>query len=205
MDGLIENPENVSYTITLPDDDSFIDKVLVFKDISAAGDPTGNVIWSFDTSIKYDWQDSLSSTDFNTLSPSLHRMLYLAFIKVGANYQWVAISPNTTYSIERTEISDDDMLNSWINVYQVSYIKEGKKVSLEGAVTGGDGGDSMFQLPVGYRPTSDRSFVTVVDGSPWATVINVTSGGLIQLNVPGSTGIPINDNIFLDGIFFYTE
>ena len=200
LDGSVTNVD-VTYTIELPTSEDFIDKFLIFKDISSEGDPTGVVNWEFDTQIKYDWVNNTSTTSFKTLSNSLHKVLYLTFVKVGVNYQWIVVSPNSPV-IERTDVDDGDLSNNWVNNIQFSYVRQGDIISLEGSVTGGNGGTNLFTLPLGYRPTKICSFITAVDGTPWLAIVNISTAGVINISVPGSSGIPITDNVFLDGISF---
>ena len=202
LDGDIADVD-VSYTLTLPQTDEFKDKVLIVKDISSFGDPSGEVSWEFNNSITYDWQDSLSSTTFSVLADTKHRTLYLAFIKTGLSYEWVVLS-NANKDIIRTEIPDTDMVNSWVTTYTVSRIKNGKQISLEGAVTGGTDCDVAFTLPLGYRPVIDTTFVCAVDGSPWVALVSITTSGAVTISVPGGCAAPVSDNVSLDGISFYT-
>lgn len=144
---IAEDPENITYTITLPtgqDAVPFIDKILIFKDISLQQTPSGSVLWEFSEEIKYDWENDLSTDSYETLSYSLHKVLWLTFIKhPDGNYKWTPISTNdTSFDIEERvdqleidvsgltvivnnlealgppeyiEVEDGDMSNNWIN------------------------------------------------------------------------------------------
>lgn len=203
LDGDVEDVD-VDYSLILPQTDEFKDKVLIVKDISSYGDPSGVVTWTFNNAITYDWQDNLSTTDFATLADTKHRVLYLAFIKTGLSYEWVVLS-NATKDIIRTEIPDGDMVNSWVTSITVSRIKNGKHISLEGSVTGGTDCDTAFTLPEGYRPMINTTFICAVDGSPWLALVSITTSGAVTISVPGGCAAPVTDNVFLDGISFYTE
>lgn len=114
LDGeLSDLAENVTYTITLPDTSNgdatnFINKTLIFKDISQQNDPSGSVLWEFDQSIKYDWENNLSTQSYETLSFSLHKVLWLTFVKHPDNtYKWTPISPNAIdYTTELDDLQD---------------------------------------------------------------------------------------------------
>lgn len=194
--------------VTLPSsDESFVDKVLVIKDISTSENVSGEV-WTFDQSILYDFRDNLSSTSFNTLANSLHRVLYLAYIKLdGVNYSWVAISPNTDLKVIRLSVEDLGFLNNWEALGTVSVAKHGNRVQLEGTITAGDAAENAFRLPVGFRPIQDLSFVCFLDGSPYFAIVYVLSAGYVQVQVPGvvSPNDPIIDNVYLDPITFFTQ
>ena len=194
--------------ITLPsNDEDFINKVLIIKDISTSENVTGDV-WNFDSSVLYDFRDSLSTTSFNILANSLHRVLYLTYIQLdGINYSWVAISPNTDLKVIRLEIEDLGFLNNWEALGTVSAAKHHNRVQLEGTVTAGDSSENAFRLPLGFRPNQNMAFNCFLDGSPYFAVVYVLSSGYIQIQVPGivSPGDPITDNVYLDSITFYTQ
>lgn len=195
--------------ITLPsNDEAFINKVLVIKDISTSENISGEV-WNFDSSVLYDFRDNLSTTSFNTLANSLHRVLYLAYIQLdGINYSWVAISPNTDLKVIRLTSSQLTFTNGWTDSFDNLVVaKHGNRVQLEGTITAGDAAENAFRLPTGFRPTQDMVFIVFYDASPWFAVVNVLSTGHVQPQVPGtvSPGNPVNDNIYLHPITFFTQ
>lgn len=199
---------NVAYTIVLPEDAAFIGKTLIFKDISqlTSGDPGGRIVWSFDTSVQYKWNVSTSSTSFDTLISwdySLHRTLYLTYVKIGINYQWIVINeahPDTIKEI----VSDSDMVNSFVTggAGDVRYCKQGNLVTLEGYLTDGISGNTAFTLPTSFRPPVSANFLCQYDDLDFIALVNITSAGLVQVSIPGQSGNPITGNVSLWGINF---
>lgn len=82
------------YTITLPNTTYWIDKQLIFKDITApyAGK---TVVWQFDTDIQYGWVTTQVTDQYLGLisSPDAqHKRLSLRFIKTTpTSYQWIVV------------------------------------------------------------------------------------------------------------------
>lgn len=202
---------NVSYTIILPESESFIGKTLIIKDISelTSGTPGGRVVWSFDTSVQYKWTTDTSSTLFDTLISwdySLHRTLYLTYVKIGINYQWIVINdahPDTV----KTIVSDDDMANGFVTggSGSVKYCKQGNLVTLEGYLTEGESGTTAFTLPVSFRPSTTASFLCQYDDLDFIGLVNILSSGLVQISIPGESGNPLTGNLSLWGINFLID
>ena len=203
---------NNTYTIILPEDEAFIGKTLIFKDISekTSGTPGGRIIWNFDTSIQYRWDTSTSSTSFETLTSvdwNLHRVLYLTYLKIGINYQWVVINDHIK-DVTKTEITDGEMSNSWETASgsgAVKVCKHGNHITLEGVVTAGESGTTAFTLPVGHRPGQFASFLCQYDDTPYLAWVNITTGGAVQISVPGESGNFLPNNVSLWGINFFID
>lgn len=224
LDGVVsDTPEDIEYTITLPNTKSFANKLLIIKDISGIADPSGSVNWNFDESIEYDFEQSVSTISFETLSFSLHKVLWLAFIKQGPSYKWTCISPNAIdftsdivnlqeqisilqadvtilqvqTTTEYTEYEDVDLQNDWLN--QGSSVarayKKGDEVKLSGLLRDGKNGTIVFTLPSGYEPDRLIQFPSLYnDGG--GTQIPTT----ITITTSGDVyitvdGISINTNI----------
>lgn len=197
---------NVPYTIILPETAAFIGKTLIFKDISerTSGDPGGRVIWSFDVNVQYKWDTSTSSTLYDTLISwdySLHRTLYLTYVKIGINYQWIVINeahPDTV----KTVITDDEMSNGFTTggAGNVRYCKQGNLVTLEGYLTDGTAGTSVFTLPTSFRPAVAATFLCAYDTLDFICIVDISSAGLLTVSIPGESGNPVAGNISLWGI-----
>ena len=203
---------NNTYTIILPADDTdFIGKTLIFKDISTktSGDPGGRIIWNFNTSVQYRWDTSTSTTSFETLTNRLysnHKTLVLTYVKIGINYQWIVIS-DTIPDVTKTEITDGEMSNGWETTGgsgAVKVCKLGKEIKLEGVITGGTHGSTAFTLPAGSRPGQFALFFQQMDGTPYYALVNITTGGAVQISMPGGSS-PATDNISLWGINFFID
>lgn len=228
-DTTVNSGDTVSYTITLPEDEAFIGKIIRIKNISSLDQFGEEMQWDFDQSIKYDWEDNLSTTSFKILSGSLHKMLWLTYVKTADNvYSWIAISPNTE-DIEaiqndiidiqnqleilecsaQTEIVyvSGDMVNNYMP-YTGSTVIASKlcnHIQMRGAVSAGDNLSTVLTLPVGWRPGQDETFIGAYDESPWQANINVLSGGLVQVSVPGLGAVPLTGGVSLTCISFYLD
>ena len=197
---------NVPYTIILPETAAFIGKTLIFKDISTktSGTPGGRIVWSFDVSIQYKWDTSTSSTLYDTLISwdySLHRTLYLTYVKIGINYQWIVINeahPDTL----KTIITDEEMDNGFTTggTGDVRYCKQGNLVTLEGYLTDGESGTNAFTIPTSFRPAVGANFLCQYDDLDFIALVNITSAGVVQVSIPGQSGIPLSGNVSLWGI-----
>lgn len=221
--------DTVSYTITLPEDEAFIGKLIRIKNISSLDQFGNEMQWNFDQSIKYDWEDNLSSTSFKVLAGSLHKMLWLTYVKTADNvYSWIAISPNT----EDIEAIQDDitdiqnqltilecsaqtevvfsgvtMVNNYLP-YTGSTVIASKlcnHIQLRGQVSAGDNLSTAFTLPVGWRPGQDETFVCAYDESPWQANINVLTSGTVQISVPGIGAIPLSGGVSLTCVSYYLD
>lgn len=205
LDGDIPTADDYNYVITLPDSEYFYNKVLIIKDISEGGSPTGEVFWDFNESITYDYKLGLDSTSFKTLANSQDKTLILTFIKVGVNYEWVVLSSGTNHRIEVNELEDSDLSNSWVNqsTFTFRYIKEGKKVTLDGVLVSGTSAN-VVTLPAGYRPVQNMVFIVAYTATPWFAIVNVLTSGLVQISIPG-VALPTSDDVHIQNISFYTE
>lgn len=77
-------------TIVLPLTSEFINKELIFKDISVPSDRSVDFEYVFNTDIQYDWNPLTTSDEFATLMDSAHKTLKLRFVKVTpTSYQWI--------------------------------------------------------------------------------------------------------------------
>ena len=213
LDGSVTNID-VTYTIELPTSEDFINKVIVFKNISQEGDPSGTVTWEFDTQVKYNWETDTYTMSYNDLCDGLHKMVYLTFVKVGVNYMWIPINcagSGGSSSKERIEVPDASLQNNWVTYsnagldFTVYYVKEGNKVTLEGAVLSGDDNTTVFTLPAGYRPFNDKIFgVTGYSTTinPYNVYISASTGNVVISSDPTGVG-SITDRVSFDNISFY--
>lgn len=79
-----------TYTITLPQTSAFINKELIFKDISAPSTGGVTIVYQFNIDIQYEWNPLAVSDQFDDLCDSTHRTLKLRFVKVTpTSYQWL--------------------------------------------------------------------------------------------------------------------
>lgn len=80
--------------------------------------------------------------------------------------------------------------NAWTAVAPVKYYKDRGRVYIQGTVTGGAAGDTLFTLPAGYRPSQDTGFASAqtADGTTYthATIV-VTTGGAVVMADSGAT------------------
>lgn len=90
--------------------------------------------------------------------------------------------------------------NSWVN-YDSGFTparywfdKDGR-VCVEGSVKTGSVGTTVFTLPVGYRPASQKAFACDANGAH--SLVYVTAGGEVQVNV-GSTSFQSLNGIIFD-------
>lgn len=235
LDGeLSDDPENVTYTITLPSSSSgasldFINKTLIFKDISEQQSPSGNVLWNFDQSIKYDWENELSTTSFETLSHSLHKVVWLQFLKHPDNiYKWTAVSPNSIdYSGDITDLQDQiddisglvspivgydlieyedsDFSDTWANhALTVEVQKIGYTVYIRGYIKDGHNNSSIFTLPAGFRPPRQITLTTQTDQQATVAII-ISHLGIVTIIVDGfGVGDLITGYVSLSGLVFNT-
>lgn len=80
--------------------------------------------------------------------------------------------------------------NSWVNydggfsTAKYWFDRDGN-VCIEGAVKTGSAGTTVFTLPTGYRPASQKSFV--VNGNGAFGLVYVNTNGTVQVNVGSST------------------
>ncbi len=81
----------VTNLITLPQTSDFINKELIFKDISAPLDSgTTTLAYQFNLQIQYGWNPVTTTNVFYTLADSTHKTLKLRFVKTSdVSYQWV--------------------------------------------------------------------------------------------------------------------
>lgn len=201
---------NNTYTIILPEDEAFIGKTLIFKDISekTSGDPGGRIVWNFDTAVQYRWDTATTSTSFDTLISwdyALHRTLYLTYVKIGINYQWIVIN-EAHKDVTKTEITDGEMDNDWVTdgAGAVKVCKQGNLITLEGYVSGGTSGSSAFTLPVSHRPSVTATFITSYDDTPYFTSILISSSGVVTISTPGVGGT-VSSAVSLWGINFLID
>lgn len=101
--------------------------------------------------------------------------------------------------------------NNWISWTQgplhfdVYYIKEGTKVTLEGVVLQGTDNTTVFTLPAGFRPFNNKVFSTSGYSStisPYNVYIEASTGNVVISSSPTGTGT-ITDRVSLDNISFY--
>lgn len=199
---------NNTYTIILPESEVFIGKTLVFKDISTktSGTPGGRIVWNFDTLVQYRWDTSTSSVSYDTLISwdySLHRTLYLTYVKIGINYQWIVIN-EAHPDVVKTTIADDEMTNGFTTggAGDVKVCKQGNLITLEGYLTDGESGTSAFTLPVSHRPSVTATFMCAYDTVDFIGIVDIQSNGILTVSVPGESGNPLAGNLSLWGINF---
>lgn len=207
-----ESTDTVSYTLTLPTDETLVGKVIRIKNISALDQFGQEMEWDFNQSIKYDWENNLSSTSYKVLAGSLHKVLWLTYVKTEDNtYTWLAISPNVkNLEVEEIEIEAEDMVNGWLPFTGSTVIasKFCKHVQLQGDVSAGDNLSTVFTLPVGWRPRQNLLFTgPYTGGSPWVVIINVLNIGSVQVSVIGLGGGSVDptSQVGLSGVSFYLE
>jgi len=206
----------ISYTITLPDSEDFIDKVLVIKDITAEPSPSGEVVWEFNEEIQFCWNPEQSSRYFVDLAWWPHKVVYLAFIKVGVNYQWVCISPSNIGYISN-QYTNDDLQEGWLTSGDLDIMVErtGYEVKFRGAIASdglGVNGSVIFTLPDFYIPKQDMWFGT------W--FLDISSGNWLQCSIrvftSGEVTLTIDENVhaildpvegiaLLSGINYYVK
>lgn len=79
-----------TYTITLPQTSPFINKELIFKDISAPSGGGVTIEYIFNIDIQHSWDPLTVSDAFDDLCDATHRTLKLRFVKVTpTSYQWI--------------------------------------------------------------------------------------------------------------------
>ena len=204
LDGAIDTAEDYTYTITLPETEDFYNKVIVIKDISEGGSPSGEVIWQFDTAIQTNHNPVEDETLFSNIAWGSHKVVELAFLKTdGVNWEWVVISPSIGLP-EVLVITDDDMVNSWATQTssEVRLHRLGKHRQLEGLVTDGTKNTTVFTLLA-----NDLLFASVIDASPYTAIVNVTAAGAVQVSLPGYAGATVtsSDSVTLSGISWYVD
>lgn len=208
LDGFSDGTEEVTYTITLPTTEPFYNETLVIKDISEAVDPSGYAIWEFNIGVQYSWNPVKSSTLFSDLAGFPHRVLILQYLKVGANYQWVPISPSVIEP-EQKVIEDVSMLNGWETQTDSEVIlwRQGKERKLSGYITAGAKNDSFYELEDIDRPATDQTFVVALDSTPWFGHCQVLASGQVVINLPDYASDPVdsNDSVFLAGINWFVD
>lgn len=209
LDGAIDTAEDYTYTITLPETEDFYNKVIVIKDISEGGSPSGEVIWQFDTAIQTNHNPVEDETLFSNIAWGSHKVVELAFLKTdGVNWEWVVISPSIGLP-EVLVITDDDMVNSWATQTssEVRLHRLGKHRQLEGLVTDGTKNTTVFTLLAKDRPANDLLFASVIDASPYTAIVNVTAAGAVQVSLPGYAGATVtsSDSVTLSGISWYVD
>ena len=94
------------------------------------------------------------------------------------------------------------MGNSWVNFgapYQVAgyTLTPGSEVKLRGVIKSGTVNTTIFTLPAGYRPASDRIF----------SVISNAAVGVLVIQSDGDVILTTGNNTYasLDGVSFYAE
>lgn len=202
----------VEKTIILPDSEDFYNKVLILKDVSEYAAPSGNVVWAFDTSIKYNWKDDESSDQFNELADTQHKTLWLAFLKHGVNYQWTVISNANLQEPEEIRITT--FLNGWEetagDAYPVKIYKLGKWCKMVGFIKNGDNTAQAFIIPDGFRPRDGLFYPTITNtfiaGEGTAYLRMNTNGTCLPfLAGYGAETVDSGRGIYLDGISYFTD
>jgi hypothetical protein len=92
------------------------------------------------------------------------------------------------------------LLNSWVSYgagYVPQYRKIGDNVQIRGLAKDGAATGSLFQLPVGFRPAYEETFIVWNNGAPHAFSISVA--GLASLQAGFVTGYT-----YLTGVIFST-
>jgi len=88
------------------------------------------------------------------------------------------------------------LLNSWVDyggTYAgVGYQKVGRVVYMKGLVTGGAAGTVIFNLPAGYRPSSQMLMLTAVNATPPAGRIDVYTNGNLLAGTAGWVSIDLS-------------
>jgi hypothetical protein len=81
----------VTNTITLPQTADFIDKEIIFKDISSPIDTNvTTLVYQFNIQIQSDWDPLTTTNVFYTLADPTHKTLKLRFVKTSeVSYQWI--------------------------------------------------------------------------------------------------------------------
>mgnify|MGYP006316267119 CR=1 FL=1 len=140
----------ITYTIVLPETEDFINKEIIFKDISKPLDSgTTTLTYQFNLDIQYDWNPVTTSNDFYTLADVTHKVLILKFVKITpTSYAWIVVSAagqeldvqtlqddvdDLMADPDLVEFEDVDLSNSWVtHALNVQAQKKGSLISLRG-------------------------------------------------------------------------
>lgn len=85
-------------------------------------------------------------------------------------------------------------LNSWTtaDVRPAQYCKIGNIVFIRGVVTGGALGNAIFNLPAGFRPTTNIDFATISGPSATLCAVSAQAVGNIVPFIGAVTAVEIN-------------
>ena len=196
---------NITYTIELPNTDDFVNKTLIFKDVSETGDPTGEVEWEFSQPILYN-KGGVTTTKFHRLAWGPHKVLHLSLLKKdGVNYTWVVTSPSIGIP-EVKVFTDADLLNNWV-IAPGSYLKLyrlGNHRCLQGLVTGGSPPSSLLILDSIDRPAAPGGYFPVVsDVSPFRALLTITTS--ISVNFPSGPNLTGGEILSLFNVSWYVD
>lgn len=201
LKGDINSAADVTYTITLPDSEDFINKTLILKDISVDYDPSGTVYWEFSENIVFDQEEE--TDEFVKLAWGPHKVLHLSYLKKdGVNYSWVVTSP----SIGKPSVkvfTDEDLEGNWEIVDELKLYRLGNHRQLQGTVTGGNVPTTLLNLDVQDIPSSSGYFLVAVDASPYRALLTISSS--IVVSFPGGTHLTSGENLSLFGISWYVD
>lgn len=83
----------VTNTITLPNTADFINKEIIFKNISTQYDPSGtSVVVQFNQAVQYEWNPAVVTTVLYSVLQSDHFVVRLRLIKTSElSYQWIVV------------------------------------------------------------------------------------------------------------------
>lgn len=83
----------VTNTITLPNTADFINKEIIFKNISTQYDPSGTpIVIQFNQAVQYEWNPAVASTVLYSVLESSHSVVRLRLIKTSElSYQWIVV------------------------------------------------------------------------------------------------------------------
>lgn len=112
-------------------------------------------------------------------------------VQTGENIQFNATTNDLSVKTENTFVQSSDFTNGWGNLSTnnsfAGYSKIGNIVFLSGIVTGGALGDSIFTLPIDYRPTKTIRTTCIINNQTQTLYIdtNGTVFPAVQNTVSG--------------------
>lgn len=192
---------DVTYTITLPTSDDFVNKTLIFKDISGHEDPSGKISWEFSQEIVIDQEES--TDEFKKMAWAPHKILHLTLLKKdGLNYSWVVTSPSIG-NPEVITLTNADLEGDWEIVEELKLYRKGKHRQLQGTVTGGSVPSVLINLETQDIPPTEGYFLVAVDASPYRALLTISA--FIAISFPGGAALTSGENLSLFGVSWYVE
>jgi len=211
----------ITYTIVLPETEDFINKEIIFKDISKPLDSgTTTLTYQFNLDIQYDWNPVTTSNDFYTLADVTHKVLILKFVKITpTSYAWIVVSAagqeldvqalqddvdDLMADPDLVEFEDVDLTNDWVtHALNVQAQRKGSLISLRGYVKSGDNTELVFTLPTGYRPPRLLEFTSHTSTGVVVSIVVATTGGVFVSVFGIASGDPVTDYVTLSNISFH--